>query len=84
MEQPYIPQPQPIRGRAARPMVRLIVVALLAAALSALGTFIAYAKYAQEHLYTEAEALEIMQGVAKAVGERAFQYGRQQKCERNI
>lgn len=83
--QPTTPQPPPLRGgREPSKAGRYIVVALIAAALAALGTYVAYAKYAEENLYTEAEALEIVNGVAKAVSQRAYDLGKQQKCDRNI
>lgn len=65
-------------------LVRYIIAALVASLLSSLVTFAVYAKYAEENLYTEAETLEIVKGVARAVSERAFHLGKQQKCERSI
>lgn len=84
MEKPIIPQPQPLRGSAPKKRLSHWWLTIGLAMLSAGTTMILCANYAQEHLYTNDEVLEIVSGVSRAVGARAFELGKHEKCDRNI
>jgi hypothetical protein len=81
---PYIPQPQPLRGgdlfpgRASR-----LALAFVAALIGAAVTFAICTQYAEQHLYTHAEMVELMDGFSTMAADMGYRKGRQ-SCGRDI
>lgn len=85
MTEPIIPQPQPIR-RGPPPMsaktkgrLRAVAHALVGAAI----TFALCAQYAEQHLYTHQEMVELMDGFSTMAADMGYRKGRQ-SCGRGI